>query len=915
MYYIGRDYVHFGKIDALMRDHMIEDISADGVGVPLYIWHREYESIPTNIVFRGEAEIDSFVTKLAYVSGRHISIASPMVDASLPDGSRVQLTYGHEVTRRGSTFTIRRFRADPLTISDLISFGTVSSFMGAYFWYLIERKMSCLIGGGTASGKTTSLNALSMFIVPDFKVVSIEDSVLGESEIIAQSEGKLQRTSVGKLVDSFLAKHRGIDLRGKQILRIPKSQIKVYSMDSEGKIALRPVSQLIRHRTRKTVFEIHTRTGKKIGVTQDHSLFTLSENGNTVPIRVADIKPGHFIAIPRNLSDIHNDETEILLTGHLGQLEGLFLKGEPVKHLAYAAKPLLFRMSRDHPQRPKYWMKHGLLPCHVVTKLSAAGYRLNRRELDRIRLGSSSSEITIPARIPLDSNFLTFIGLWLSEGSYDINSVIISNADRECREVVRNVAERLGLKARPQPDGVSLIMHSHALKRVMTSVLDLRGVAQTKRVPSWIFNLSNKQIGDMLRGYFSGDGSVSGFEVDWNSSSLGLLKDMATLLSRFGIVSTMRLQKEKDGTYRARVSSVKMLKAFLANAGFLQKSKQEKLRVICQGRPTHDKTDIIPISQQTLRKLRELVPPSYHFRSYFNRLQSKIGRDYLARLVAENPLDGGQFGANLRALAFSDVFWDKVTRIRRMPSRPRFVYDLSVPGCESFVCENIVAHNTAELNLPHENWIASVARTGFGSIGSQAEISLFDLLKAAMRQRPDYIIVGEVRGSEAYTLFQSMATGHGGLSSMHADSVTAAIHRLESEPMNIPATLIMTLDIIAMQMRVRVAEHSTRRMTHLAELVRIDPVSKEILINDVFKWEPKTDSFAYSGRSYVLEKIVDRHGISMDVIKKELDRRKTVLDWIVKSGVRRYTDVSSVIRDYYADPTKLYEKARLGLMG
>jgi flagellar protein FlaI len=396
MYYISRDYVHFGKIEPLMRDHMIEDISADGVGIPVYVWHREYESIPTNIVFRDSLELDSFVTKMAYVSGRHISIATPMVDASLPDGSRIQLTYGQEVTRRGSTFTIRRFRADPLTVSDLVSFRTLSSEIGAYFWYLIERKMSLLIGGGTASGKTTSLNALSMFIVPDFKVVSIED--------------------------------------------------------------------------------------------------------------------------------------------------------------------------------------------------------------------------------------------------------------------------------------------------------------------------------------------------------------------------------------------------------------------------------------------------------------------------------------------------------------------------------------TAELNLPHENWIPSIARTGFGSVGSPAEISLFDLLKAAMRQRPDYIIVGEVRGAEAYTLFQSMATGHGGLSSMHADSVSATIHRLESEPMNIPPALIMTLDIIAMQSRVRVAERSTRRMTHIAELVRIDPVSKEILVNDVFKWEPNTDEFAFSGRSYVLERIVERYGVPMENIRKELDRRKTILDWVAKKGIRKYTEVSGVIRDYYADPTKMYEKARLGLM-
>ncbi len=396
LYYMMRDFIHLGRIDALMRDHMIEDISCDGVGIPIYIWHREYESIPTTVSFDSANELDAYVTKIAYISGRHISIATPMVDASLPDGSRVQLTYSTEVTRRGSTFSIRRFRADPLTVSDLMSFNTLSSQMAAYFWYLIEQKTSLLLAGGTASGKTTSLNSLSMFILPDSKIVSIED--------------------------------------------------------------------------------------------------------------------------------------------------------------------------------------------------------------------------------------------------------------------------------------------------------------------------------------------------------------------------------------------------------------------------------------------------------------------------------------------------------------------------------------TAELNLPHSNWIAAIARTGFGVAGSTAEISMFDLLKAAMRQRPDYVIVGEVRGEEAYTLFQAMATGHGGLSSTHADSVTATIHRLESEPMNIPPTLIMTLDVIAMQGRVRVGERTTRRMTHVAELVRIDPVSKEILINDVFKWDPKLDRFAYSGRSYVLEKITDRFGISADFIRKELERRRTVLEWMAKAGIRRYTDVSNVIRDYYSDPVRVYEKARLGLI-
>ena len=175
-YYLLRDLINFGKIDPLMHDHMIEDISCDGPKIPIYVWHRRYESIPTNIGFDDEEGLDSFVVRLAYLAGKHISIANPMLDSSLSDGSRIQLTYGKEVTRKGSTFTIRRFRADPLTVVDLIDLGTLGYDIAAWFWYAIEKKRNILVGGGTASGKTTTLNALSAFIPTNSKVITIEDT-------------------------------------------------------------------------------------------------------------------------------------------------------------------------------------------------------------------------------------------------------------------------------------------------------------------------------------------------------------------------------------------------------------------------------------------------------------------------------------------------------------------------------------------------------------------------------------------------------------------------------------------------------------------------------------------------------------------------------------------------------------------
>lgn len=395
-YYVIRDFIGYGKIDPLMKDHLIEDISADGVNIPIYVWHRMYESIPTNIIFKEESELDSFIVRMAYLSGKNISIASPILDASLPDGSRVQLTYGKEVTKRGSTFTIRRFRVDPLTISDLIALGTISSETAAYLWYIIENRASVLVAGSVASGKTTMLNCLSMFIKPEMKIVSVED--------------------------------------------------------------------------------------------------------------------------------------------------------------------------------------------------------------------------------------------------------------------------------------------------------------------------------------------------------------------------------------------------------------------------------------------------------------------------------------------------------------------------------------TQELNLPHENWIPSVVRLGFGHEDKRnGGITLFDLLKAAVRQRPEYIIVGEVRGEEAYTLFQAMATGHLGMCTLHAESVEAAMNRLESEPMNIPKPLVAMTSVVMVMSRTEVDGRPARRVNTTTEVLGYDAEKGNIKTEEISAWIPKFDKFSSLKKSVLLERRIAKLGISEEDVKRELYRRQTVLDWMAREGVRRHTEVANVIREYYANSERVFQKARVEL--
>ncbi|MBI5698202.1 MAG: type II/IV secretion system ATPase subunit [Thaumarchaeota archaeon] len=392
-YYAIRDFVYLGKIEPLMRDHLIEEISCDGVNVPLYIWHREFESVPTNIIFENEDELNNFVQKMSYVGGKHASLANPIVDAALPDGSRVNLTLGNEITKRGSTFTIRRFRADPITIVDLLRFRTISNYEAAYLWYVVENNSTMLVAGGTASGKTTLLNSVSSFIRPGQKIVSIED--------------------------------------------------------------------------------------------------------------------------------------------------------------------------------------------------------------------------------------------------------------------------------------------------------------------------------------------------------------------------------------------------------------------------------------------------------------------------------------------------------------------------------------THELNLLHENWIPAVSRQNFtdGQIG---EITQFDLLRAALRQRPDILIVGETRGREAYTLFQAMATGHGGFSSIHADSVEATLTRLVSSPMDVPKALIAnTLDLITLQLKLRINDKSIRRIIKISEIAGLDEKTGEIKTHDIFKWNPNDDKHEYAGSSLVLEKIKEKTGITDDEIVYELKKRKTALDWLVQNNIRGHKEVMQNILEFYSNSDRFYEKKRL----
>jgi len=220
------------------------------------------------------------------------------------------------------------------------------------------------------------------------------------------------------------------------------------------------------------------------------------------------------------------------------------------------------------------------------------------------------------------------------------------------------------------------------------------------------------------------------------------------------------------------------------------------------------------------------------------------------------------------------------------------------PDYKIFTVEDV-----AEINISHKNWFSLVSRTGFGSKG-EGDISLFELVKAGMRHRPDYIVIGEIRGSEAYVLFQAMATGHGGISTIHADSVESAIKRLQQKPMEIPASYIPLINCAVVIKRIK--DRSTNRTTRKA--VMVSEISNDKIFNHVFQWNPKSDNFDGDlSQSLLFKKIADSTGQELNNILEEYQKRKMVIQWMVENNVHTYVKVAEVVGKYYRDSHALMQ--------
>ncbi|HIH21669.1 MAG TPA: Flp pilus assembly complex ATPase component TadA [Candidatus Diapherotrites archaeon] len=879
-----------GKIEFLLNDGNLEEMVINSALEPVWVYHKKFGWLKTNIFITPDSEIQNFANIIARRVGKQITTLNPLLDAHLITGDRANATL-FPISTRGNTITIRRFRRDPWTVTDFIDNKTASAEIMALVWLAIQYELNILISGGTGSGKTSMLNVFTPFIQANNRIISIEDSVSGTSEIVFEHDGKTTKTTVGGLIDNLIEDDSISDVSLENF-----EGIKILSSSKAGLIEWKEPSHFIRHKVKKDLLAITLKSGRQIEVTPNHSLFTLGNDAKISALNGSEIKDGSWLAVPRALG-WKGGKVVFDLRKSMSAFEDCFVKSiEIAPLLKESRRELNYLFGKNNVCHA---IKTGNASVEMILQLQkapSAGFICSR-------LGTK-----IPFEIEVDEDLACFAGLWLADGCYDRNSVLMSVVEPEARKTIERIAERFGLKPKLHSDGITLMLNSKPLKQFFENVLELKGNAFTKRIPKWAFNLEKPLAAALLRGYFSGDGWVRKNDIAIRSSSSQLLKDTQTMLLRFGIPLRMKWRLLKDKTFEARISGAKFLKEYAKEVGFVIDKKTKASEKWLSSR-NHDISDVIPLPKQFYKEIKKVLKSevgktiSYKgWKSYGQCYAfSNMGRNTLQKIIQKHP----ELPAELHELAFNDIFWDCVEKIERKKFEG-FVYDLSVPENENFICNNVLCHNTREISLPDFlHWVPLTTREP--NAEGKGEISMLDLLVNSLRMRPDRIIVGEVRRQrEAEVMFEAMHTGHSVYTTVHANTADETIRRLISPPVNIPVAMLDAVHLNLVMFRNR--RIGARRVLQLAEYIseKRSEMEERVRANVLYRWKPATDEIAKHSESIrFYDELALHTGFTPDEMQKDLEKKRSVLEWMVKQKIRDITSVGRVIAEYYLDESKI----------
>lgn len=876
---VARYTVGYGILEVLLNDRKVTDIYLDAPigGKPIYLIHSEYGQCQTNVTFT-ENEANSLISKLRAMSSRPFDEAHPVLDFDLQDLETRVALIGPPLSPNGTAFAFRLHKLTPWTLEQFIDVSYINPLAAGLMSFFIDMQTTTLVAGSRGSGKTSLLGALIQEIPQNSRIILQEDSVLGDSSIMIEKNGVLEYTTVGELIDDQLIKNNSVVLNDLEVSENNKDSIKVFSIGKNAKVELSKVSQFSRHKVNKDIYEIVTRTGRKIKVTKDHSLFGWSDTELFEPIKTSELKIGDKIVVPKKFSWPDQFKSKINLLELFN--EG-YVVGEEIKNLVKENKKELFNLieSKNKKSFLQGCQRNGVLNLKLFNKIKG------KKVFSNLKFKVDKSSKAIPIDLEIDKNTLEFFGLWVADGCFDGKyGVIVSAGENECVELIDSFAKKLGLCARLHSDGFSSIISNTTLVSLMKKI-GFNGNSYTKKIPKIIFSLSKEQVAHFLRGLFTGDGCVTGKKIVISLCSKDLVKQIQTLLLFFDITMKIGKKRVSDNTIPCYIGHYKNTKPFSEQIGFLQKHKKERLNLLVSKIPSHDNRDTIPLSVFYKQKLSKFN--SFNNSDYIVRNNS-IGREKLKQILCQEQLNDQLFYEKLYSLAFGDIYWDEVKEINLLKREDSFVYDFSVPNKENFICENILAHNTLELPADYlKNIGFNIQRLKTKSAISvsktETEVAPEESLRTALRLGDSALILGEVRSSEAKVLYEAMRVGAAGnvvMGTIHADSAYSVWDRVVND-LGVPTTSFKATDlvVVARPIRFKGSLNRVRRVVEITEIKKHwdkDP-SREGGILSLMKYDASKDSLELQEdnlkESDLLKKIQSTSGLSVNDIWAEVRLR------------------------------------------
>ncbi len=873
-YYLERDLLGFGPLNVIISDYRVEDISCDGVNVPIFVWHRRFESIPTNIKFLDKDALDDYIVKLAHKSGKHVSSAFPIVDAMLFGKHRLAASFRDEVSPKGSTFTIRKFREEPFSIVDLVQMGTISDEMAAYFWMLIENRATIMVIGGTGSGKTTILNALASLIKPGMKLVTVEETAElnlpheNWVQFVSRESYGLTGTKVGQislfdLVKTSLRYRPDYlivgEVRGEEAYvlfqamasvsgdtpvllksgeevklveigkfvdnyyshgeeRLAKPVNGVYALTLEGgNIKFKPIKYVLRHST-PTIYDIKY-VGGEVKATASHSVFVMDEESMEVKEKtVATLKEGDLLVSFTSLKDRFGEEQTLDVMELLANYNSVFVTGIPAD----------IKNSLGIPHNP-------LLLSEYIEIENRASDKSQREVLSLTTLHSRK---TIPARIPLNEDLAFVIGAYLADGCVKEHRgkklvFCFGKNEKEAflARITKTIREMFSDEPYIEDRGTYILVEYN--NTVLANLFEALcgGRRAEKHIPPQIWSAPNK----IVHAFFDGlkadarRRSKRLNQVRIVQKNFRLIAELAWLARLAGLDA--RIREEAQGCYSLTLVPRKGRKGALGVG--------------------------VPI--KALRRLyRKLNPASLPYKYTYLFGNRKRSQRFCSRSIAKEVLDwmwrkrrvepdkeATKLMANILAFIDSDITLLPVKSVEKKEN-VGYVYDLSVPDSEAFFggANPVLLHNT----------------------------------------------------------------GHGGLSTLHAETIEYAIRRLVSPPMNVSETYIPLINAVILVERVTLPQpRMGMSIGRRARMVwEVEDFEKYV---NIFSWVPQDDIFLSRARdSLVLMRIAERLGKSRRWIINELERRKTVIRWMADKSIHNVKDVARIVYQYYSNPDLLMSK-------